>query len=353
MEEMTDPQEWFYKRVYRYLVERGIDPLDIPTLEQSVDEVDEAVDLATTEASDTMLGVMKAQASSLLVEWRTLAPEYEIKIHGVWGDALDLLEVFLVQTFSAGQRFLKHVQPDNPLLDVLTRLHARGCLTGFEILTLLKSGYPDGAHARWRTLHEIAVVASFLAEHGEKVAERYQLHEQVESYKEAIERRSHAKRLGQKPPSTNFIADLNKEKDRILRRYGKDFGDSYGWSAEALGNPKPHFADLERSVGMDHIRPYYRMASHNVHAAPKGITFKLGKLPGQDNILLAGPSMAGLGNPGHGAAISLQTVTATLLSERSNFERIVTIQVFQRLVSEIGDLFMTVHRSLEMASESS
>ncbi|NJM53745.1 MAG: hypothetical protein HC846_10380 [Blastocatellia bacterium] len=71
--------------------------------------------------------------------------------------------------------------------EVLLSLYARACLVSSEILVLLKAGFPDGSHARWRTLHEIAVVAMFIEKHGKEVAERYLLHEYVEDYKGAMQ----------------------------------------------------------------------------------------------------------------------------------------------------------------------
>jgi hypothetical protein len=41
----------------------------------------------------------------------------------------------------------------------------------------------DGAIARWRTLHEIAVIAMCVRDRGDAMAERYLLHSTVESYK--------------------------------------------------------------------------------------------------------------------------------------------------------------------------
>ena len=32
-------------------------------------------------------------------------------------------------------------------------------------------------------------------------------------------------------------------------------------------------ADLEAAGGIDHIRPYHRMASHGVHSNPRGFTW--------------------------------------------------------------------------------
>jgi hypothetical protein len=49
------------------------------------------------------------------------------------------------------------------MIDVLSRSHARACQIDEEIICLLEGGFADGAMARWRTLHEVAVVASFIA----------------------------------------------------------------------------------------------------------------------------------------------------------------------------------------------
>jgi hypothetical protein len=51
----------------------------------------------------------------------------------------------------------------------------------------LLAGYASGAHARWRTLHEIAVVALFIAQEDNSTAERYVHHRFVKSYEDAVE----------------------------------------------------------------------------------------------------------------------------------------------------------------------
>ena len=79
------------------------------------------------------------------------------------------------------------------------------------------------------------------------------------------------------------------------------------------------FADIEKASGLDHLRPYYKMASHNVHANPRGISFHLGLSDGSD-ILLAGPSSYGLTDPAHGAAMSVHQATIPMLSLVTNVE---------------------------------
>jgi len=67
-----------------------------------------------------------------------------------------------------------------------------------EIAVLLRSGYADGAHARWRTLHEISVVAALLKEHGEELAERWWCHVAVESLRGANQFNRYAHLLGER-----------------------------------------------------------------------------------------------------------------------------------------------------------
>jgi hypothetical protein len=110
--------------------------------------------------------------------------------------------------------------------------------------------------------------------------------------------------------------------------------------------PKPTFADIELAAGIDHLRAHYRMASHNVHANPKGVFFKLGLLK-ECQVLLSGPSNAGLADPGHGAAISLAQVSTTFGTLRPTFDNIVALKIIMQLVTEIGDDFAKAHSKLE------
>jgi hypothetical protein len=79
-----------------------------------------------------------------------------------------------------------------------------------------------------------------------------------------------------------------------------------------MAGPATTSARRSRAPGIGHFRANYRIASHNVHANPKGVFFKLGMLA-ESQVLLAGPSNAGLADPGHGAALSLSRVTAALV----------------------------------------
>ena len=131
----------------------------------------------------------------------------------------------------------------------------------------------------------------------------------------------------------------------MVRRFGKSYGGNYGWAADALKLSKPSFAEVEKAAGLDNLRPYYRMASHNIHANPKGVFVKLGLAGIGTDLLLAGPSQRGLADPGHGAAISISQATTALLTSQPNLDRLVVCDVLQRLQQKVGAAFMATHES--------
>ena len=230
-------------------------------------------------------------------------------------------------------------------MEVITRSHVRSCLITEEIVCLLTAGFADGAMARWRTMHEIAVTASFIAANGEDLAERYILHQVVESKRGADEHEKHRKRLGTRPLRESERKKLDASFAALIARFGPKFVTPYGWAAHHLGVPRPTLAQIEQAAGIDHLRPYYRLASHPVHANPKGVFSLLGLR--HSPIILAGPSNAGLCDPGQCAAISLAQVTATLANLAPTVDNIVGLRMILQLVDEIAEAFGEARRVLE------
>ena len=136
---------------------------------------------------------------------------------------------------------------------------------------------------------------------------------------------------------------------KCIDLYGKDFGTKYGWAAAFLKKRNPSFADIAESVGLEHFRPYYRMASHGVHANPKGVFNQIGML--NDEVLLASPSNVGMADPGNASAISLYQATVFLLTHSPTFESLVILKIMERLTDEIGEALIEAHAFLEEAGE--
>ena len=130
--------------------------------------------------------------------------------------------------------------------------------------------------------------------------------------------------------------------------FGEDFKNHYGWAAQiAVKAKKPKFEDLEKAAGLDHLRPYYRMASYGDHATSKGMVFDIGTLQnlvGGPRGLLAGASNAGLADPGHGSLISLNQCTAALLTSKTDIEAVASLQTLQSFVDKAGQAFLEIHQ---------
>jgi len=67
----------------------------------------------------------------------------------------------------------------------LILLQARACQTSFEVHALLTAGFRGGAYGRYRTLHELAVIAALISQCGRQpghadLADRYLDHSHID-----------------------------------------------------------------------------------------------------------------------------------------------------------------------------
>ena len=131
-----------------------------------------------------------------------------------------LIEVSNSEKFNQYYR-PKAVENNDIVFDIVIRHHARACHIAQEILCLLKSGFSDAAHARWRALHEVNCTAMFIAKHGQECAERFYFHDVVDSYDAMCEHKKHEERLQEKGPSQDEIDDCKSQYDRLVKKYGK------------------------------------------------------------------------------------------------------------------------------------
>jgi hypothetical protein len=310
------------------------------------------------ESAAALLNDLKKSSLRMLTERRRYQRAFENRLTRRWRRPLDLLEMFYVVALESGEAFnSKHREEaalnKDFLFEALTRIHARGCQIFFEIMTLLKSGLADGAIARWRSLHELAVISLFLNEHGSAVAERYLAHICIENYKEMKEYQKHCRKLGYEPLTRKAVQGLKKGRDACCARYGDDFCGDYGWVPDNILKDR-NFKTIEASIKMDRWRPFYKMACINVHAFAKSLKFRLGLIQGnsKQEILLAGPSNYGLADPAQNAAISLHQITTCLLTTKPTIERLIAISTMQKLVEEIGDAFCEVQYQIEKEEKS-
>jgi hypothetical protein len=305
-----------------------------------------AVEVAVDAGVESYLNLMEANGQQWVKDSEKYHREFAVRLAERWGEGLDLCELVRQFALEAGAEYHGEHREDGRLQHgVLARLHARACLLAGEILALLRLGYASGAHARWRALHEVAVIGWFLAAGDEELSQRYRDYEHVESLAAARDYQRNAEALGYEPLSTEEIEEMEATVDDLCRSYGPLFKKRYGWSAQQFGHA-PAFREIEEAVDLAHLRSYYRMASHPIHAGPKAITFDIG-LMDDARVMLAGPSNAGLADPGHAMCISLSQVTTAFLNQTPGVRHIITLRVLLELADRAGNALIAAHKRLE------
>lgn len=215
----------------------------------------------------SVAGLLDDRASELLAAQR----EYRMWFCDEWlhllGAGFDQIDLLLAAGHHLNARVADELSPgvQRPRLFAIGQLHAHSILVASEICELLRAGWPAGAEARWRTLHEIEVVALFLVRSPATVSQRY-----LDSYATDVHR--DLGRGVKRWPSTPEAADLEEQlRDRALaaiRRHGPEMAKPYGWAARWLRKKKVTFRDLETRVAPR--RPAYVSASELIHAGRPG-----------------------------------------------------------------------------------
>jgi hypothetical protein len=305
----------------------------------------------TTRCADTFLNSWKLTAPDILQRRRTKCKSFEQSVYDNWGKALDLLEILISVCMEVGSDFQdtcdETKEKDLLTIHAVTLLHGRACQLALEILTLMKSGWADGALARWRTLHEIVVTAIFIKEKGSDTAKRYIAHNTIVSYRQAETYQKHYQSLGSEALSTEEFNELKLRRDRLCEEFGSDFGKENGWASKALGRSNPQFIDIEERVKLERFRPFYKLASNAIHAGFKGVIHRIGIPHPRNEYVFVGPTIFGLADPGQNMAISINQITVNLLHLKPNADRLAIITATNKLVSEIQDEFIKTNQHLK------
>lgn len=322
-----------------------------------VNNVDEILEDTMNDVSDkmatSMIEGLQAEMPNMLNNRESIHLDFYADMASLWGSALGYLEGLIViaeeSTEKVSERDDAYFE-DTYTLSLLIAMQAKSIQVSREILTLLKNGFPDGAQARWRKLHEIAVISSFIAKHGDELAESYEEHQSIESYKAAIQYNEYYSRLSAEKISTQEMDVLKKDYDQLVFKYGNSYRHEYGWASSVLDMKKPTFKDIELSVGLDHHRPYYKLASADIHANPSGVFATLGLFP-EDDFLLAGPTSLGICQPAQLTIISLNIITANLLSYNPNLDCIVLCKVLMEFGKLAENEFIEVEKAIYLAKQ--
>jgi hypothetical protein len=139
--------------------------------------MDKAIKEQLPNVAKNLLNRLKAKAPGMLRKHREMDAGFSARNFERWREGFDLLQMLVVIGEESGSDFNtefrpKAVEQRNLVFEAVCGLHARAVLVAREILCLLEGGFADGALARWRSLHEIAVVSAFLSERDNELAER-------------------------------------------------------------------------------------------------------------------------------------------------------------------------------------
>jgi hypothetical protein len=282
-----------------------------------------AITEAVTRTSHSILKRLEKQWPEMKLSERHEMQLFKDQLDLRWAPVLDPLRMMLGSAREVGETFAQKLARSKAKKGIIKRnvlllLHMRACLTTLEILTLLESGLPDGAYARWRTLYEISVVSFLVSRFGDEIAERYLAHEVVSERESVINELRHEGRIYE-PDKTKDFAKLEAGYQAAVTKYGGPFKSSYGWAAHSLNLKAPRFADLEEAVDWTSLPSDYKWSSYKVHAGVAGTVRSLGTL-GDRDIVLTGATNAGLQIPAINAAYSLLHVTSTLFETVSDIE---------------------------------
>ena len=148
------------------------------------------------------------------VQWkRAMKQSIEKRIQeAYWPELMTCLEHYIAFVQSVTLDFFTTFRNDaDDRFKALHAIQSRACQTACAILTLLRHGFADEAHATWRTLYELSVVSKFINRYDKDGAAKY-FWEQS-------------------------FPDSSSERTR-----------TYAWAARTLNRKKVTFSELEKII---------------------------------------------------------------------------------------------------------
>lgn len=304
----------------------------------SEEQIKELVNELSKDGASELHNALMQSAPSMLADETASRVGFEERNYLRWKKPLDLLMVLWRICEEVGEDHA-HSGPrevDSLVFDTLAQLHPRALLVASEIMCLLRGGFADGALSRWRSLHEIVVVAMFVAQHGEKAALPYRLSVWFTAERRAKNYNTHAELARLKPISQEKITDIVRMREVAQHQLGRALETDWDWAAEVLGKKRPNFADLEKAVGLDHWHPHAKWASQHIHGGFVLPDRLLGQSEAKELFFQVGASNSGLSDPIQMTAISLMHMTLTFFQvPEMDMGNLVFMKIVQLITDDI------------------
>ncbi len=236
-------------------------------------------------------------------------------IDDIWGHSLDLFELLINTAVEITLNFdtskLNNYNENKNLYDALQRLQGRACLISNEILALLRAGFTDGAYARCRTLYETMVISSFLSDNGNETAKRYLDYSIVNDLKEAEIFNNYEEKINDAK-----FSELSNEVEKLKEEYGKFYAEGdYNWALNVIKPKRKNVAfwEIEKNIKFEHMKPFYKSASNNIHTGSSSLYFHRGLHGEETDKILMGASSYGVETPCDLASHCICITTSNLL----------------------------------------
>lgn len=330
-----------------------VDDDDLERTTRATEELIKGLPELVKEMAEDLAGKL---VDGITEQWKTLPARDEDaatrgRIAEDWGDPLDRLRMLIALCEQEGDRFnTAHLSRRNgrrgQLRDeALARFHIRGCRIAKEIVLLIENGFAEGAQARWRTLHEVAIAATLVAEAGDELAERYFDHEAVERKKALDDHRRVAAVAGELGISKRDSIKIDQAFAAAIKKYGKSFQGMYGWASGQLGLVKePKFHDLQEAAGSLTLKLRYRLASFDTHASPGTLEQPMHSWDPTTHI--PGAFSAGFEEPAVDTAQAIVQVTGLLRSEPWDLDALALSLAMIKLRDETAQAWIDVARRI-------
>ena len=237
-----------------------------------------------------------------VLEERAYANEFLARQEQKWGKAFVASEALYLCILESTEHYEQyvcstHLGEENYTYHALKHIHGRALQMYSEIMCLVQNGFADGAYARWRSLYELSIIASFIGKHGAQVAEAY------------------------------------------IKSAGRNSKNEWARKATCFANKKPRekitFKDLfENSEINESWDEEYKFTNLLVHGSADGTFHRLGQY-GNSPVLAVGRSDWGMSLPAIHAAMSLVLVTCQFFSVYTHGDSMAAVSTFNKWISRI------------------
>lgn len=324
--------------------------------EDAVIRISELFELVRADCKYSSIESYKENAAENLSAIRDEIKGFEERNFSRWKPAFDHLEMIWHIAQELGEAHGREVKErngkdNNAVMAALAHIFPKSLSVVQEIICLLKGGFPDGAISRWRSLHEFSVTAMYVTKNGEKAALEYLLSLHFSARRAARQMNEHAERAELSKFTAAEMRDFDArcvEAESILGRVIEKDKDGE-WPKITIHHPT--FASVEKSVNMEHWRPWYKWASSYIHANHRPVQDSLGLTETSISINLVGASNSGFVDPFQLTALTLAQLVETFLKHSINLDRIIHIEVFHDLANQMVEIALEAERYSRQENE--